>query len=605
MTDADLIPRVRQLLRAEGRGPVAEQLGVLANRPAPDVPVVHVVGEIKRGKSSLINALLRSPGLSPVDVDVATAVPVTLTFAEPATARVFRFGSTEAEIVEPAAAQALATVDGNPGNTENVRAVAIGVPIPLLSRMTIVDTPGVGGLDSGHGRLTLQGLHSAHALVFVIEAGAQLRAAELEFLRVASARIDTVVIVLTKVDAYRGWRTILDDNLAILRQQAPRFAGCPVVAVSAALALRGLQSGDDDLAAETRGEAGFDELERVLTTSVVDRQHVLGQANVARAALTALIGVERALGDRQAAMGGPGQASRVTLEAEQARLRALNAERAEWGQTLDGGLRLITLDRTEAATRRCIEIRRKYDERLKTVATKDHDVLPGELIADLTAFASELNETTADRLMELVRSLLGAETASAAVTERIEGLTAVSLDDDLASLGMAERRITHFEKLSLINSFSSGRSLASLASGSGLGLTASTLIAPPIGIALGIGMGAVFAVQAFRNRNRQLFTTEFTMWMRDQIAQAQALINSSFQRATVDIGTEVRRAVRAALAEREQEINEALAAGRALQQADEGKRRQAQDDLEARLRRVRALKDETRARIARLAGAGL
>ena len=78
------------------------------------------------------------------------------------------------------------------------------------------------------------------------------------------------------------------------------------------------------------------------------------------------------------------------------------------------------------------------------------------------------------------------------------------------------------------------------------GATASTLIAPPIGIALGIGMGAVFAVQAFRNRNRQVFSTEFTMWMRDQIAQAQALINSSFQRATVDIGSEVRRAVRAA-----------------------------------------------------------
>ncbi|MGH3469656.1 MAG: hypothetical protein ACRDQF_18200, partial [Thermocrispum sp.] len=36
-------------------------------------PSVVVVGETKRGKSSLVNALLATPGLSPVDAEVATA----------------------------------------------------------------------------------------------------------------------------------------------------------------------------------------------------------------------------------------------------------------------------------------------------------------------------------------------------------------------------------------------------------------------------------------------------------------------------------------------------------------------------------------------------
>jgi hypothetical protein len=44
---------------------------VLAERPVR--PAVVVVGETKRGKSSLINALLNTPGLSPVDVAVATS----------------------------------------------------------------------------------------------------------------------------------------------------------------------------------------------------------------------------------------------------------------------------------------------------------------------------------------------------------------------------------------------------------------------------------------------------------------------------------------------------------------------------------------------------
>jgi ribosome biogenesis GTPase A len=39
----------------------------------PARPTIVVVGETKRGKSSLINALVNVPGLSPVDAQVATS----------------------------------------------------------------------------------------------------------------------------------------------------------------------------------------------------------------------------------------------------------------------------------------------------------------------------------------------------------------------------------------------------------------------------------------------------------------------------------------------------------------------------------------------------
>ena len=70
----------------------------------------------------------------------------------------------------------LATVAGNPGNVENVRAVALGLASPLLDRINLVDTPGVGGLASGHGALTLQSLNSADALIFVVEAAPRFAA---------------------------------------------------------------------------------------------------------------------------------------------------------------------------------------------------------------------------------------------------------------------------------------------------------------------------------------------------------------------------------------------------------------------------------------------
>ena len=51
-----------------------------ADRPA--VPSVVVVGETKRGKSSLVNALLAQPGLAPVDAGVATATYLVFGHAE-------------------------------------------------------------------------------------------------------------------------------------------------------------------------------------------------------------------------------------------------------------------------------------------------------------------------------------------------------------------------------------------------------------------------------------------------------------------------------------------------------------------------------------------
>src|ERR1700752_4397563 len=39
----------------------------------PPTPTLVVIGEVKRGKSSLVNALLAHPGVSPVDVEIATS----------------------------------------------------------------------------------------------------------------------------------------------------------------------------------------------------------------------------------------------------------------------------------------------------------------------------------------------------------------------------------------------------------------------------------------------------------------------------------------------------------------------------------------------------
>ncbi len=206
---AGLIDRVIAYLAAEGRGPAAAALQAQRDAPRPQAATIVVAGEDKRGKSSLVNALLGAADLSPVGVKVVTGTPLRFVHAEQPAATLHRYGKTDAETVDVDTARRLATVEGNPGNEQNLASITIGLPIDMLRRVTLIDTPGVGGLASGHAALTLQSLHDADALLFLVDATAPIRASELAFLRQASARLQAVVLVVTKTDVHPGWRQIL------------------------------------------------------------------------------------------------------------------------------------------------------------------------------------------------------------------------------------------------------------------------------------------------------------------------------------------------------------------------------------------------------------
>ena len=67
--------------RAYGREDLAERLSSARRLLTDSTVMVHVVGEFKQGKSSLVNALLTAP-ICPVDDDIATAVSTEVRYAE-------------------------------------------------------------------------------------------------------------------------------------------------------------------------------------------------------------------------------------------------------------------------------------------------------------------------------------------------------------------------------------------------------------------------------------------------------------------------------------------------------------------------------------------
>src|SRR5690554_6372351 len=152
---------------------------------------IVVVGEFKQGKSLLINALVNAP-VCPVDDDIATSVPTVVRHGSvPSAAVMFpkgggsATGGDQALEILPIAIDELAdfvSEKGNPGNRKNLVAAEVSLPREVLSGgLSIVDTPGLGGLDFGHSLTTLTTLPTADAMLLVSDASQEYTEPEIQF----------------------------------------------------------------------------------------------------------------------------------------------------------------------------------------------------------------------------------------------------------------------------------------------------------------------------------------------------------------------------------------------------------------------------------------
>jgi hypothetical protein len=335
---------------------------------------VVVVGEFKQGKSMLVNALVSAP-VCPVYDDVATAVPTVVRYAPGPTLTVVRRGegpdggppvehrAARDDVPLHALSEAVAAhvaESHNPGNGQGLHQVEVGVPRNLLQAgLEVVDTPGVGGLNSVHGAATMSALPGADAVLLVSDASQEYTAPELEFLRRAVRLCPNVACVLTKTDLYPEWRRI-----AVLDRGHLRTAGveAELIAVSSAVRWQAVTTGDADLNAES----GFPELEDYLS------RRVLGQADLLRRRATVhdVLAVTDQLGDalraERAARSDPARAQEVVREltAAKERASALRERSARWQHTLNDGVADLNADIDHDLRDRMREVTRLAEEEI-------------------------------------------------------------------------------------------------------------------------------------------------------------------------------------------------------------------------------------------------
>ena len=309
---------------------------------------VLVVGEFKQGKSMLVNALVGA-FVCPVHDDIATSVATVVSHAPSPVLTVTSHGPDprgrvrRTDVALEAMSDAVAahvTEWGNPGNRQGVTQVEVGVPSAVLGTgLQIVDTPGVGGLQSVYGATTMAALPTADAVLLVSDASQEYTAPELEFLRQAIRICPNVVCVLTKIDIYPEWRRVAE-----LDAQHLRNAGivADLVAVSSAIRLQALGTQDQ----EREADSGFPVLERYLVEQVVGQADLLARRSTVHDVMTVTEQVGEALRAEEASHRDPQAADRIIgdLKLAQERAVALRERSARWQLTLGDGIADLNAD---------------------------------------------------------------------------------------------------------------------------------------------------------------------------------------------------------------------------------------------------------------------
>jgi hypothetical protein len=541
-------------------------------------PAVVVVGETKRGKSSLINALLGVPGLSPVDAAVATATYLQFGPGPALSARAWAPGSGEpAEITDLAA---WAT------GRQKARRIEVTHPAPLLQYLSLLDTPGVGGLDPAHTAVALDAVDRATALLFVADASAPLAQPELDFLATASDRVDAVVFTLTKIDAYPGWRRILDDNRTLLQAHAPRFARAPWFPVSATLAELAVPAPAAEQAALIEASR-IAELQHALV-ALAGHGHQLQLANVLRAARGELARLETAARTRkEAADADP--ARQAAARAERAALAARKrTESRQWTLLLSSETQRARVETVGALRTRIAALQQDFSARIDTGRGDTLSGLPDALDTELQAVAVRLSEQLQLTFQQVGEKVL-AEVFTLAEREQMIGRLNATLRHTLAA---APPRDGSGENLLI--ALSAGGIAFMAGRGAMLGasvLAVGGLLVPVAGIGLGLAAGGYVLWRRRVQTDRQQART----WLRDILAEVRAALADEIANRFTDLQYALSTAVDDAVERRLRDLDAHIAeidAAAAEDAAGRSRRRAAaQQELDTVRARLRAADD--------------
>lgn len=158
---------------------ISKQVEMLDSEPV----CVLVCGEFKRGKSTFVNALI-GRNLCATDTDICTSVVSIIKYApdETVTRHYGDFVSPKSQKISLNDLEKYTV--GTAEEIDNTIYVEIGLPLPILQNgLTIIDTPGVGGLDPRHASITNFFIPKSDIALFMTDVNEPMTTTELGYLK--------------------------------------------------------------------------------------------------------------------------------------------------------------------------------------------------------------------------------------------------------------------------------------------------------------------------------------------------------------------------------------------------------------------------------------
>ena len=336
----ELIDHTSKIADLNERGDLAQRLAVARTRITdPQVRVV-IAGQLKQGKSQLLNSLLNMP-VARVGDDETTALVTVVTYGEQASARIVVAGQAAPELIEIPIADIKNDLRRAPqaGGREVLR-IEVSAPSPLLKGgLAFVDTPGVGGHGQPHLSATLGLLPDADAMLMVSDTSQEFTEPEMRFIRQAHEICPVGAIVATKTDLYPHWRQIVDTNVGHLQR-----AGLPMPMIPASSLLRSHAIGLNDK--ELNEESNFPAIVKFLSDKVLSRENDRIRDQVLAEIRSAAEHLTLSLSSELSAVNDPEAGRRLTEDLERRKQEAQEAlqQTALWQQVLNDGIADLTAD---------------------------------------------------------------------------------------------------------------------------------------------------------------------------------------------------------------------------------------------------------------------
>ena len=472
---------------------IREQMNAFEKREL----LLVAAGEARRGKSTLLNALLNEKdSIFPADINVCTNVVTIARYGETEKIQVYieedngKQGYRVEQITRGQIGDYVSE-KGNPDNYKKVRTVSVEIPNDFLREgVVVVDTPGAGSLNREHEEITCSFLPKADILLFVTDADSGLTENELNFLKRAFSYCQNIIFPLTKKDLNADYPVIAEDDrnkiagaLEISKEQVQ------VIPVSSTAKLRYLRSGSKVM----YQNSNFQELEDVIWDTVAKRQgEVLLLPYMNSVKMELLKVVDRVAAQYQT-LGNDAALTLVgEFESKIAGMEKLQEDGAQWRSQLTLFFAALGTRVNGEQQRIVQEARDHVAERIHTLDTKvckpkQYKALLGEVNDIITRGVLEIQNmmgTQMNQTMDKMEAELGFYTSTDEILKGIQ----FQPDSSVTVIFPKKKWFDSVIQKSRVITIDTG---VSCSIGSYLGAAVGTIPGVPGGTALGAELGAV------------------------------------------------------------------------------------------------------------------